>query len=879
MKRTALQLGMVIMLSAALVYSRERMDTGHTTTLKTVKNQVTSNITTHPGTVDQSLDRDEIIIYSDDFEGDADWTSDGGWVLTEDDYNSETHSWNSPNGNENAGASWNLVSPPVTLPDIGDGDVIRFGFHLFADMPDADGDGDNFLEDYYTVSLMDPSELAWHTDGESFWCGQEEVSGYLDSWLQFLDTPPITVPAGGYTLSANMEWGIESPDGAEVSGSCTDGWDAANVRISTDGGDSWDLLVGSDPYDFDYGYGWIWNDAEYDCGGDLEHLAAGWGDQASWHNVTFNLDDYAGEEVIVRFAFGSDPAWSTPDESALTGYRVDDILISNGADDLFSCDASDDCGMLSSGAVWVDQFYDYGVDRPGAFGWEEYLPGYPFNGNVFLDISNFAGSDVIFRFQSRYDDNNDGGVGTGLFIDDFKIYIEAPAGPPPSGLTGVAMDSQCDLSWDDMNVSGTFDYVYDNDAFTNAISLNEGTTFAGSSFEIVGPSTVNSVEIYNFDDNGTVTTTLAGFSSLGAFFDPDPTYTMSVTLDPGWNTVEVAGWDFNNKFIVGKEISDVIAIGLDESAVPSSNSYILFGSWDPWSEIALVNGLPDGEWGIRANVTQSGADATYNVYRDGNSIANGLNVNAYSDFDVLNNETYSYQVSATYPSGDESELSDSIELTPQSSSVYELSHDDGSAEAGVNVGSGSFMAVRFTSTGSNHPVVRAKWYQNSEGGAFYLKIFTDDGGVPGDEVFSTIRTGGVTGWNTYDMSDEGLDVSGDFWVGVKEFSSTRPFGLDTDSDSGNSYYSTDNGSSWNPIGDLGSAGNVMLRVFLDEGEGGGCTLGDANSDGSIDVLDIVLIVNFILNGGDIDSCAADANEDSGIDVLDIVLIVNWILGG
>ena len=28
------------------------------------------------------------------------------------------------------------------------------------------------------------------------------------------------------------------------------------------------------------------------------------------------------------------------------------------------------------------------------------LAHYPFNGNVFLDISNFAGSDVIFRIQS-----------------------------------------------------------------------------------------------------------------------------------------------------------------------------------------------------------------------------------------------------------------------------------------------------------------------------------------------------------------------------------------------------------------------------------------------------------------------------------------------
>ena len=66
-----------------------------------------------------------------------------------------------------------------------------------------------------------------------------------------------------------MQWGIEDPDGAVVGGTCTDGWDAANVRISNDGGVTWNLLNGDDPYDFNYGYGWIYNESEYDCGGSL----------------------------------------------------------------------------------------------------------------------------------------------------------------------------------------------------------------------------------------------------------------------------------------------------------------------------------------------------------------------------------------------------------------------------------------------------------------------------------------------------------------------------------------------------------------------------------------------------------------------------------
>ncbi len=40
-----------------------------------------------------------------------------------------------------------------------------------------------------------------------------------------------------------MKWGIEASAGASVTGTCTDGWDAANVRISNDGGSTWNLLT------------------------------------------------------------------------------------------------------------------------------------------------------------------------------------------------------------------------------------------------------------------------------------------------------------------------------------------------------------------------------------------------------------------------------------------------------------------------------------------------------------------------------------------------------------------------------------------------------------------------------------------------------------
>ena len=154
--------------------------------------------------------------------------------------------------------------------------------------------------------------------------------------------------------------------------------------------------------------------------------------------------------------------------------------------------------------------------------------------------------------------------------------------------------------------------------------------------------------------------------------------------------------------------------------------------------------------------------------------------------------------------------------------------------------------------------------------------------MPGAETYSRVIAGGlVDGWNTYDLSAEGLSVSGDFWIGTKEFSSTAPFGLDTSSNAGNSYSRTGTAGDWVEI-----PGNLMARVYLDCGDdcqgGGSCTLGDVSGDTIINVLDIVATVNFVLGAQaptDDQSCAADYNEDGIINVLDIVAIVNVVLGG
>ena len=68
---------------------------------------------------------------------------------------------------------------------------------------------------------MDLEALAWHasanapeSDGSSYWCSADETigpdGGYLDEWMQYLDTPALTL-GDNATVSAKLRWRIEDP--------------------------------------------------------------------------------------------------------------------------------------------------------------------------------------------------------------------------------------------------------------------------------------------------------------------------------------------------------------------------------------------------------------------------------------------------------------------------------------------------------------------------------------------------------------------------------------------------------------------------------------------------------------------------------------------
>ena len=85
-------------------------------------------------------------------------------------------------------------------------------------------------------------------------------------------------------------------------------------------------------------------------------------------------------------------------------------------------------------------------------------------------------------------------------------------------------------------------------------------------------------------------------------------------------------------------------------------------------------------------------------------------------------------------------------------------------------------------------------------------------------------------------------------------------------------YNGDNGSG----GSLVEAGlDDFLIEYVSDGSG---ILGDVNSDETVDVLDVVVLVNMILGSEPINYGTADLNNDNQINVQDIITLINIILG-
>ena len=72
----------------------------------------------------------------------------------------------------------------------------------------------------------------------------------------------------------------------------------------------------------------------------------------------------------------------------------------------------------------------------------------------------------------------------------------------------------------------------------------------------------------------------------------------------------------------------------------------------------------------------------------------------------------------------------------------------------------------------------------------------------------------------------------------------------------------------------------LEKILGDFGDGWDGLLGDINSDFEVNVLDVVLLVNFVLGidePNEYQSMLSDMNGDFEIDILDVVQVINIVL--
>jgi hypothetical protein len=180
--------------------------------------------------------------------------------------------------------------------------------------------------------------LSWHVDDYnhysgggstlSWWSGDTTIMGYNDHTLVYLESPTLNLTGAiNPTLTFELFYSFESPAGATPP---YDGWDACNVWVSTNNGDSWSVLTNPTPaynitnaFSFGHEFGLL--------------NTPGWGGYSggaspgAWVEASFSLNDYLGSQVKIRFAMCSDQAHCTLQNPTLRGMFVDNIQIDAGA--------------------------------------------------------------------------------------------------------------------------------------------------------------------------------------------------------------------------------------------------------------------------------------------------------------------------------------------------------------------------------------------------------------------------------------------------------------------------------------------------------------------------------------------------------------------
>ena len=259
------------------------------------------------------------------------------------------------------------------------------------------------VDDEFWVEILEPAK--WHVtnDADPVWAMHsdqvyetEGQPGYDDDMVEDLISKPIAIPAGA-TLS--FVHAIASEDQ----------WDGGNVKVSTDDGATWEVIVPDEGYDdddlFAFKFHGAYNigltDADITDADPEPYSQPGFtGVYGGYQAVHFDLSAYEGQTIMIKWQFAADH-YTTVDDG---GWWIDDIVVANG-ETVFE-NHGEDNGDLTAvrhglgfiGEPWV-----------ALAGWA----GYDYTAlSVNIDVTNniigAPGDSFTVRFRAIYDDNDEG---------------------------------------------------------------------------------------------------------------------------------------------------------------------------------------------------------------------------------------------------------------------------------------------------------------------------------------------------------------------------------------------------------------------------------------------------------------------------------------
>ncbi len=196
-------------------------------------------------------------------------------------------------------------------------------------------------------------------EGKSWWCGDPDIGGYDDHWLQYLDTPLLDLSGTAHPMLTWMGfWAVENTGNTDPP---WDGWDGVNVWVSSDGGGTFQV---ASPVTPPYTCQSLWSFGHQDQGWNFGTGIAGWGGESGgWTPATFDLTPYRSAGVIIRFALASDMAYCSADDPNLLGFFVDNIRVTDGSTVLFE-DQGENGGTMNPSGFGMIQAEWMALDAP-----------------------------------------------------------------------------------------------------------------------------------------------------------------------------------------------------------------------------------------------------------------------------------------------------------------------------------------------------------------------------------------------------------------------------------------------------------------------------------------------------------------------------------